>query len=423
MNREKSGLEKELASLVEEMTQIKERLRQVDLREARLKSKLTEINGEKDMLRDKSLVLMQQWLLNAQNGRTGLVVSYDNDPGLMDVGFTYDQALSAFNFIYLGEYERAKKIFDFFMNKAERVKRGFANAYDVETGKVSEYIVHSGPPVYLGLAVLKYEDQTGDKKYRKLAVDIADWLISVMKNSKNSALPGGPGLDWTSTEQNISACVFFGRMFEKTGDQRYDIAAKDIFSWLKKDAYNKKLKRFNRGENDNMIATDTVALSILAFGPERLKEIGVSVEDLVSCIEDNCKTDSYFHNNEGKRVRVNGYDFCAPSSIGRKGTISVEWTAQMVVAYYELARFYRRENDAKKAADYKRLADHYISELEKIILMRNTFGRKSSAGLPYAPDSGFDTGHGWFTPGSDSISAAGTNFAIFAKEKYNIYKR
>jgi hypothetical protein len=115
--------------------------------------------------------------------------------------------------------------------------------------------------------------------------------------------------------------------------------------------------------------------------------------------------------------------FCSPSSIGRGGTIAVEWTGQMIVAYRELEKFYTREGNAVKAQYYRRQARYYLGELQKLMLVRSAFGmKKGMAGLPYAASSGVDTGHGWITPDTASISAAGTNFAIFAKEEYNMFK-
>jgi len=94
----------------------------------------------------------------------------------------------------------------------------------------------------------------------------------------------------------------------------------------------------------------------------------------------------------------------------------------MVIAFQILSKFYKEEQMSEKADDYKQKADYYQGELEKLLILRSNFTmRKAHAGLPYASSGGVDTGHGWYTPSSNSISAAGTNFAIFAKEEYNIF--
>ncbi|MFH2136925.1 MAG: hypothetical protein ABII88_00265 [Candidatus Omnitrophota bacterium] len=422
---QRKGAEHKLSLVMKEKLQLEEKLNDYNESERGLKMELAALQGKKKVLANRSLELMYQWIVSSQSSKTGLVGSYDNDIKFMDVGFTYDQALSAFTFINYEEYKKAKDIFNFFKDTAQRFDGGFANAYDIITGKVSEYIVHTGPSIYLGLAMMHYQDNTSKDTYLELTREIGDWLLILQKEEFKGALPGGPELTWTSTEQNIAGYVFLNKLFKITREKKYKIAADKIFYWIKNTAYNSKLKRFNRGEGDRMIATDTVALSILAFGPERLKNMGVSVDDLLNCVEENCRARVNYVNMFGKNVSVTGYDFCSPSSISRSGVICVEWTAQMVVAFKELSNYYLRHDDAAKAKEFMRQAEYYIGELDKLLLIRSTgFGaRKGMAGLPYATHSGVDTGHGWVTPDNISISAAGTNFAILAKEEYNIFRQ
>ena len=419
---ERKKLNLELARLTEENMAMEKRLHKYILNQKKLRSQLKEIKRKRTMLEDKTLDLMHQWLIASQSSKTGLVLSYDNDKEFIDVGFTYDQALSAFNFINFRQYKNAKRIFDFYKFNALKVKGGYANAYDVITGNVSEYIVHSGPSIYLALAMLRYEELTNDSSYYGVVEEIGQWLISLQNKKSDGSLPGGPDEQWAGTEQNIAAYKFFCKLFNKTKDKQYDIAAKKILNWLQKYAYNRKLKRFNRGTDDSMIATDAMSLSIMGVGPRRLEEMGVDIDLLVKSVEENCKTKVRFENLLGKKVEVNGFDFCAPSSVGRGGVISVEWTSQMVIAFQILSKFYKEEQMSEKADDYKQKADYYQGELEKLLILRSNFTmRKAHAGLPYASSGGVDTGHGWYTPSSNSISAAGTNFAIFAKEEYNIF--
>ncbi len=420
---ERKKLSLELARLTEENMAMQRRLHKYISSQKKLRAQLKEIKRKRTMLEDKTLDLMHQWLIASQSSKTGLVLSYDNDKGLVDVGFTYDQALSAFNFLNFKQYKNAKKIFDFYKLDARKVKGGYANAYDVITGNVSEYIVHSGPCIYLALAMLRYEELTNDSSYRGVVEEIGQWLIGLQKEKDDGSLPGGPDVQWSGTEHNIAAYKFFSKLFHKTKKREYDIAAKKNLSWLQKYAYNRKLKRFNRGAGDSMIATDAMSLSIMGLGPRLLEDMGVDIELLVRAIEDNCKTKVRFENLLGKKVEVAGFDFCAPSSVGRGGVISVEWTSQMVLAFQILSKFYKEEQMSEKADDYKQKADYYLGELEKLLILRSNFSmRKAHAGLPYASSGGVDTGHGWYTPSSSSISAAGTNFAIFAKEEYNILR-
>ncbi|MBU2064217.1 MAG: hypothetical protein KKF93_07480, partial [Candidatus Omnitrophica bacterium] len=420
---ERRNLEEQLNRLWQEKGELEKKLGSYTNTETGLKTRLAKLEDKKFILENKSLQFMYQWLVTAQNRQTGLVVSFDRDPAFADVGFTYDQALSAFSFIYFKEFDKAQQLFGFFKNKAEKVNRGFANAYDIETGKISEYIVHSGPSIYLGLAALKYEEATGDKKFQSLAKEIADWILLLQEEQKEGAIPGGPRLSWTSTEHNIAAYVFLDQLYKKTKELKYEKSKQKILSWLENFGYNAKLKRFNRGEKDLMIATDTIALGIIALGPERLEKMGVDIGGLIECAERNCKTKVQLVDNNGKNIFVTGFDFCCPSSIGRGGVISVEWTAQMVIAFRELSRYYARSGERSKARLYQRKASYYFAEMEKLLLVRSSFGRRGAkGGLPYSTASGVDTGHGWYTPSNNAISAAGTNFAIFAQQDYNMFK-
>lgn len=419
---ERKKLNLELASLKKTNIVMEKRLHKYLSSQKRLRSELKEVREKRTVIDDKTLNLMRQWLISSQSSKTGLVVSYDDDKGFIDVGFTYDQALSAFNFINLREYEKAKNIFDFYKFNALKIKGGYANAYDVITGNVSEYIVHSGPSIYIALAMLRYEELTNEMDYFSVVEEIGEWLLGLQKEKRDGSLPGGPGVQWSGTEHNIAAYRFFDKLYKKTKNRKYDLAAKKIFNWLQKVAYNRKLKRFNRGTDDLMIATDAMSLSIMALGPDKLEEMGVDIDLLIKAVEENCKTKVRFVNSLGKKMEVNGFDFCAPSAVGRGGTISVEWTSQMVIAFQILSRFYSQEKKLEKAEAYNQKADYYQAEMGKLLIMRTNFAmRKAYAGLPYASGSGIDTGHGWYTPSSSAISAAGTNFAIFAKEEYNIF--
>ena len=418
-------LQNKLTGINGEKSRLEVKLSSFNVSETALKTELVSLEDKRGILEDRSLKLMYQWVVSSQSSKTGLITSYDNDAEFLDVGFTYDQALSAFNFIEFQEYEKADKIFSFFLKKAKRLDNGFANAYDVITGKVAEYVVHSGPAIYLGIAALVYEEKTKNTQYRILAQEIGNWLLSMQEDTAKGAIRGGPGQQWVSTEQNIAAYVFFERLFDYTKETKYKVASEQVFKWIKDIAYNKKLKRFNRGSGDLMIATDAIALAIMAFGPEKLRSMGISIDDLVKCIEDNCKARVPFENSQGKKINVTGFDFSCPSSVGRRGVIAVEWTAQMIIAFNETAHFYAKEKNWTKAKQYKRKASYYLGELEKMMLVRSVVGigkHRSRAGLPYATETGIATGHGWRTPESGSISAAGTNFAIFAKREYNMFR-
>ena len=140
---------------------------------------------------------MYQWIKLHQNPRTGLIISFEGDGGLSDQAFTYDQALSVIVFSYFKDYEPAKKILDFYLNRLEQ-KSGFYNGYYVSTREPSEFTVHSGPNLWLGIAVLQYTRLSQDSSYLSIARNIARWITKMQNEDSGKGLRGGPNTLWYS---------------------------------------------------------------------------------------------------------------------------------------------------------------------------------------------------------------------------------
>jgi hypothetical protein len=83
---------------------------------------------------------------------SGLVLSFEGDQNLKKTGFTYDQALAAITFVIFKDNQRAEKILDFYLGKVNKGEPIY-NAY-YTSGDCAEYVIHSGPNAWLGLAVL-----------------------------------------------------------------------------------------------------------------------------------------------------------------------------------------------------------------------------------------------------------------------------
>ena len=113
-------LQNKLTGINGEKSRLEVKLSSFNVSETALKTELVSLEDKRGILEDRSLKLMYQWVVSSQSSKTGLITSYDNDAEFLDVGFTYDQALSAFNFIEFQEYEKADKIFSFFLKKAKR---------------------------------------------------------------------------------------------------------------------------------------------------------------------------------------------------------------------------------------------------------------------------------------------------------------
>ena len=181
LRREKEDLNGQLTALRSEQARVEERRHQQQVVEQSLAARADDWKKEKNRAASQSTPLLLAWLYSQQGQGTGLVRSYDGDPMFEDVGFTYDQALCAMTFVNQGEYARAARIFAFFRDRALRQAGSFFNAYDSKSGAVAEYTVHTGPSIYLALAILAYEDASHDvdifssgRRYRGLGAGAAD---------------------------------------------------------------------------------------------------------------------------------------------------------------------------------------------------------------------------------------------------------
>lgn len=403
---DKSELQDDLISLQTQESQITEDLLLLD----RKKTDLERVNFEK----------MYQWLKVHQNLRTGLVLSYEGDEDLDNWSFLYDQALSAIAFIHFNDFERARKIFQFFKSKAKKVEGGFLNAYYADNGAPAEYIIHCGPNIWLAISLLHYTQKTQDNSYLDFAKDIADWTIEIQRQDPEGGIRGGPKVPWYSTEHNLDAYALFNMLYAITAEHKYLRAAQVTLDWLKLHIYDRPDIPIIRGKGDSTIATDTYAWSIAAIGPEKLQEIGMNPDQIVEFAEEACAIETEYLRPSGISLRVKGFDFAPARHMGRGGVVSCEWTAQMVLAYKLMARFYHRKDMLIKTRFYEMKADDYLSQLCKMIISSPSPAGLGQGCLPYATQDSVDTGHGWSTPkGKRTGSVAATAYALFAYYGYN----
>ena len=364
---------------------------------------------------------MFQWLKSHQNLRTGLVASFEGDPLLEDTAFTYDQALAAQIFLLFGDTVNAAAVLSFFDAQAATEGGAFFNAYDTTAGGPVESVVHTGPNVWLGIAALQYQHRTKDGRFLPLAKKIADWTMRLQ--DAEGGLRGGPRMQWYSTEHNLDAYAFFKMMHEETGDKKYAEAQKQSLAWIQKYAYSVKEMRPNRGKGDATIATDTFSWSIAAIGPEKLKETDLDPEAIMAYAEEHCEVSVQARLPHKAPVQLRGFDFAKAQNLGRGGVVSTEWTAQMIVSYQVLARYFEKAGDADKAASYLQKANLYLNELQKLIITSPSRTGQGRGCLPYASAENVDTGHGWRTPkGASTGSVAGTAYGLFAWKKYNPFE-
>ncbi len=377
------------------------------------------LKQKKVILEKANLDKMYQWLKIHQNPHTGLVMSFEGDKDIANWAFIYDQALLIQAYSSFGDFERAKKILDFFAKSAKKESGWFFNVYYANDGLPAEYVMHAGPNIWLGLAIMQYTQKTQDKSYMGLAEDIARTIINLQNKDADGGLRGGPNVTWYSTEHNLDAYAFFNMLFKVTGKQIYGSAKEKTLNWLVLHTYDRGDVPVKRGKGDSTIATDTYAWFIAAIGPQKLKDLGMNPDKIMEFVEENCTVEVNFIRPNGQSVKIKGFDFAPQRHIARGGVVSSEWTAQMIVSFKIMAEFYK-ESDPAKALEYKNKAEMYLGELGNMLISSSSPSGQGEGCLPYATQDYVDTGHGWMTPkGSHTGSVSGTACALFAYYGFN----
>lgn len=414
----------EIEGLVSRLNKNKQEMEQkisvLDIQESSMTEKLLALSQAKQGLQKKNIKKMYDWLKVHQNARTGLVISFEGDSSLNNWAFIYDQALVVTAFTKKQDLKEARKILSFFKSKAQKAEGLFFNAYYSNDGKPAELIVHSGPNIWLGIAVLQYTYNTKDNSYLKIAEDIATAIIKLQKEDKDGGIRGGPEVLWYSTEHNLDAYAFFNMLYKVTGLEKYKDARDKTFKWIINNTYSKEDVPIKRGKGDSTIATDTYAWSIAAIGPAKLQEVGMDPDEIVNFAEKNCLVNVEFKRPQGDIVKIKGFDFAPLRHVARGGVVSSEWTAQMIISFMILSDYHLNMQDKLKAEKFSKKAQEYLLSLSLMIISSSSPSGQGEGCLPYSTAEYIDTGHGWFTPkGSSTGSVAGTTYALFAFDKFN----
>jgi hypothetical protein len=359
---------------------------------------------------------------------TGIIASFPGSPELGNYAYSYDQAIAANYFLANKNYSAAGKTLAFFENIRKSWKStaegqnspgvAFQKAFNSTNGAISDPVIATGPNAWLGIAALNYTQSTKKNNYLPLAKDIGTYLVSLDQNDGYPGIVTAPGSSIRSTEENIDTSAFLKRLATATGDAQYRTAAGDINTFVKS-MYNPATGYFNAGMNgntaDTRFATDVQTMAILALGVDGLAEIGVDVENLLAVTEARGTVQTTYTKPDGATVSITGFGFQEGDN-----KISVEWTAQMIVAYLAVSKEYTADGNIEKASYYKNQAAFYLNELKKM---------SSNNALPYATAANSPTGFGWDTPTS-SVSLVATayyNLAVagdnpFTPEFDNLWK-
>jgi hypothetical protein len=405
LGKEKDSLEEELIALQQKESMVTDDILHLDKKKAELEK--------------ANLDKMYQWLCMQQEPRTGLVMSFKQDNDSKNLSFLYDQSLVLEVYTYFADFSRAKKILDFFKEKAQKSSEAmFFNAYYANSGLPAEYIVHSGPNIWLGIAILQYTIKANDVGYLNLARDIADKIISLQ--DEEGGIRAGPDLNWFVIEYNLDAYAFFNFLYQTTTITKYQLARDKVLNWLLSHVYEQPDIPLKYAKDDSTIATDIYAWSIAAIGPEKLEEIGVNPDRIMEFAQERGVVETEFNRPEGYQVKIKGFNFAPKKNLARGGVVFSEWTAQMVIFFKIMADYYYKRGLKAKGHAYEMKAHEYLATLGKMIISSPSGPGQGASCLPYASQSFVDTGGGWMTPQGDSLgSLAGTVYTIFAYYGYN----
>jgi len=416
-------LNAQVEALIQKKISLEEALNSLQGKEAGVAEKISRIDKAKGALEKENLKQMYCWLVTHQNPSTGLVMSFEGDEDIKNWAFTYDQSLAAQAYILFKDFERAKKVLDFFQKKAKRQFGMFLNAYYFNDGEPAEYTIHSGPNIWLGIAAAQYTRACGDRAYLCLAEDIAQNIISLQNRDPEGGIRGGPSFTWYSTEHNLDAYAFLDMLYVLTAQEQYAKARDGVLNWIVKHTYDLGDIPIKRGKGDSTIATDTYAWSIAAIGPQKLEEINMDPERIMEFAEQSSGVEVSYTRPDAQTVKIRGFDFAPQRNLARGGIVSSEWTAQMVIAFKVMADFYAQKGLKDKADSYALKAEEYLAGLSNMIISSPSPSGQGESCLPYATAECVDTGHGWFTPkGKSTGSVAGTACTLFAYYNYNPLK-
>ncbi|MCZ8518643.1 MULTISPECIES: fibronectin type III domain-containing protein [Paenibacillus] len=360
----------------------------------------------------------------------GLVDSFEdywgpNNP--KQIVYTYDQAVAAIAFITKGERARAEKV----LNKMRDIQdpSGFwLNSYWYNNGAGEEIRKHVGPVVWMAMAVMAYEKQYNDTRYRSMAVKALDWSLQYKKphGGISGGWSGWTNADepWTSTEHNIDLypTLRYFASVEPAKASAYSSAADGVKRFLDNTVWNDSLKRWNGGWKDNTGLIDpNVPLDVNPWGVLALGLTGTrSYQSSLAYVENANGSPGTLANPKYKQTLtyndqggvMTAYDFdwsdeVKPAyddngnPIGSSGPdIWLEGSAFMSAAYY------LQGNTAK--------ADSILNELAK---KQGTSG-PSTGGLPYSLKG---THNGYWTMAQQNCVSS-TGWFILAAQRFNPFQ-
>lgn len=385
-----------------------------------------------------------EWLKTMQDStyQQNLVDSfedYDSSGTAYPISYTYDQACASIAFLLKGDTERAIRILDTLQDlqvpqtDSEVKNRGaWCNSYyNNESAYLAgqEVRLHVGVAMWVCMAVMEYEEVTGDMEtYHTMATDAIDWALQFQQT--NGGVAGGRTTwdsgdgswtdeVWSSTEHNediYSVLLYFaGNTPEKT--EEYSAAATKVKKFLDEVVWDETNQRFYGGYKNNTGLIDPyVPMDVSPWGVLSLGTSGTHIySNMLDYVENADGNPGTLSNPCYKQTLVydgtntlTAYDFdwesdgiAADSSIGGGilgADIWFEGSAFMSAAYY-------LDGNTDKA-------DEILMELAK---KQSTGTDSYLGGIPYSLNG--TNNNYWCMSAANSVSS--TAWYIIAAEHFN----
>lgn len=348
-----------------------------------------------------------QWFIQQQNITTGLLPSQQDN-----FASTYNNALAVIVFTLKGDSVKAKKILDFFNNRAGEFFNNRCNSFNSPCsqtdpcddnnicGFFESRIASTGNPytdtnrwigdmAWLLMAIHHYQAKTGDASYDRMAQAIVKLLKSFQQPDGHTARGWENGDSTFNHEGHAEGNLDAYRALSLYGET---VAAQKVKDWL--DGTDLDWKRG---------PLDLHSWRVLSLG----KEYGFSLPDTERMDDESIRYKSIINY---KGSMVTGFLPFSASDYFTKchmsNNIWTEGTGGMAVAFYK--------------AGYKVQGDFYVDELEKFLFKPAAFPDTqtiSFLALPVPDSAQEDSCDKWVDTSEGHVAAVA--WYIFAKERFD----
>ncbi len=201
---------------------------------------------------------------------------------LLNWSWTYDSAVAAAAFASTSDEPNSAQLLDQ-LAALQRADGSIEIAFDTSTGENAR-LFRSGTVAWVGLAAATYDRAFGSARYLDTQRRAADYLLSLQTAS--GLIAGGPGVKWVSTQHNLIAFDFLGRLsseLKEAGDdkaaERYEAAASTISAAIDANLLvsDKSGTHFRQGFDDDTQALDVQALGAMYLQATDRRELAAQV--------------------------------------------------------------------------------------------------------------------------------------------------